>query len=53
MSMTSKLSMDSAFAMEPISFAKPTLRACQVLSTYFTISAVSSDVRNTGAVRPS
>ena len=29
----------------PISFAKATLAACQVLSTYFTISAVSMAVR--------
>ena len=45
------------FANEIGSIAKAlsidSFSACQVLSTYFTISAVSSEVRNTGAVSPS
>ena len=51
-SITSWLSTPSALHRLPISLAKPTFSACQALSAYFTISAVSMSVRISGAAMP-
>src|SRR3954468_360924 len=42
-------SIEKALQRLPISLAKPILSACQLLLTYFTISAVSRSVRINGA----
>ena len=47
--MTSCASMENDLQRFPISFAKPIFSACQLLSTYLTISAVSKSVRMNGA----
>ena len=52
MSITAWLSMPLALQMLPTSLPKQTLSACQTLSTYFTNSLVSTDVRMRGALRP-
>src|SRR5579862_1655516 len=52
MSITRWLSTCTALQSRPTSLANPTLRACQALSAYLTISAVSMSVRTSGAARP-
>ena len=48
-SMTLCASRPNALQRLPISLAKPIFSACQQLSTYLTISAVSKSVRINGA----